>query len=60
MVALSMHADPQYVAGMVLRLISEDRTTPQIARQLKLSENTVHTHRPHISTRTWAMNERQF
>ena len=106
-VALSVHADPQYVAGMlqagasgyvlkgaaavellhavraalagrtylspelagavydqmqrlaahpelkerereVLRLISEDRTTPQIARQLNLSENTVHTHRQHI------------
>ena len=106
-VALSMHADPQYVAGMleagasgyvlkkgaavellhavraalagtsylspelatavfdqvqalaghpelslrereVVRLISEDRTTPQIARQLNLSENTVHTHRRRI------------
>ena len=32
----------------VLRLLSEDRTTPQIARQLNLSENTVHTHRQHI------------
>ena len=32
----------------VLRLISEDLTTAQIARQLNLSENTVHTHRQHI------------
>ena len=32
----------------VVRLISEDLTTRQIARQLNLSENTVHTHRQRI------------
>ncbi len=32
----------------VLRLISEDLTTPEIARRLNLSENTVHTHRQHL------------
>ncbi len=32
----------------VVRLISEDRTTRQIARQLNLSEHTVHTHRQRL------------
>ena len=32
----------------MVRLISEDLTTPQIARQLNLSENTVYTYRQRI------------
>ena len=46
--ALAGHPELSLREREVLRLISEDRTTPQIARQLNLSENTVHTHRQHI------------
>ena len=45
---LAAHPELKEREREVLRLISEDRTTPQIARQLNLSENTVHTHRQHI------------
>ena len=46
--ALAGHPELSLREREVLRLISEDRTTPQIASQLNLSENTVHTHRQHI------------
>ena len=46
--ALSRHPELSGREREVVRLISEDRTTPQIARQLNLSENTVHTHRQRI------------
>lgn len=32
----------------MVRLISEGRTTREIAEALNLSENTIHTHRQHI------------
>ena len=46
--ALSGHPGLSLREREVVRLISEDRTTPQIARQLNLSENTVHKHRQRI------------
>ena len=46
--ALSRHPELSRREREVVRLISEDRTTRQIARQLDLSENTVHTHRQRI------------
>ena len=46
--ALAGHPELSPREREVLRLISEDLTTPQIARQLYLSENTVHSHRQHI------------
>ena len=46
--ALAGHPELNLREREVLRLISEDRTTPQIARQLNLSPNTVHTYRQRI------------
>ena len=48
MQALAAHPELSPREREVLRLVSEDLTTPQIARQLNLSGNTVHTHRQHI------------
>ncbi len=48
MQALVAHPELSPREREVVRLISEDLTTPQIARQLNLSEHTVHTHRKHI------------
>ena len=46
--ALAGHPELSLREREVVRLISEDLTTPQIARQLNLSENTVHTYRQRI------------
>ena len=46
--ALAAHPELSPREREVVRLISEDLTTPKIARQLNLSENTVHTYRKRI------------
>ena len=46
--ALAGHPELSPREREVVRLISEDLTTPQIARQLNLSENTVYTYRQRI------------
>ena len=46
--ALAGHPELSLREREVVRLISEDLTTPQIARQLNLSENTVYTYRQRI------------
>ena len=46
--ALAGHPELSLREREVLRLISEDLTTAQIAEQMNLSEHTVHTHRQRI------------